>query len=484
MKHSIENPPCLFLFREDLRLTDNPSLMAAIKSKQPVICIFIYDDTSDGPWRAGSARKWWLHYSLRSLMADIEELGGKLILLEGKQEILIPQIVLQTNSTQVFWTRRYGPQQIEVDKNVKSKLESDGVKVTSTNGRLLFEPWHFKTGTRQPYRVFTPLWKAMKATGVVRPLCKKPSSLNWAEHNLNSIKLDELKLLPTSPNWASQFPQEWHPGESGAKERLVRFIKATASKYRDERNRPDISGTSGLSPHLQHGEISPVQIWHSIQIAVEQGRIPEAQADVFLSEIAWREFSYVLLFNNPDMLSKEINPKFNNFPWQFDVEKFNAWKSGNTGYPIVDAGMRELWQTGWMHNRVRMIVGSFLVKHLLVDWRDGMAWFWDTLLDADIASNTASWQWIAGCGADAAPYFRIFNPILQGQKFDPNGEYIRKFLPQLKNLPDKYISAPWEAPNSILHETGIVLGRNYPRPIIDLKEARDKALEAYEKTKT
>ena len=323
----------------------------------------------------------------------------------------------------------------------------------------------------------------MKARGTVRQAIKSANSMSWAQHSLQSLELEELDLLPTSPNWAADFSSQWQPGEAGARQRLARFISEAATHYSDARNRPDKLGTSGLSPHLQHGEISPVQIWHAIKFAVDAGDIPFDQADVFLSEIAWREFSYVLLFHNPDMLAKEINPKFSNFPWHQDSAKLKAWQSGKTGYPIVDAGMRELWQTGWMHNRVRMIVGSFLVKHLLINWRDGMAWFWDTLLDADIGANTASWQWIAGCGADAAPYFRIFNPMLQGAKFDPNGDYIRRFVPELEKLPTKYLNEPWEAPKAILQEAGIVLGDNYPHPIVDHKKARDLALAAYQKTK-
>ena len=483
MTLSDNTAPCLFWFREDLRLTDNPALHAAIESGQPLICLFLYDETSEGGWGAGGARKWWLHHSLQSLKKDIEALGGQLIFQAGTCETLIPGIVEKTEATHVYWTRRYSPSQIEIDKQIKATLEGKGISVTSMNGRLLHEPWHFKTGGGQSYRVFTPLWKAMKARGTVRQAIKSANSMSWAQHSLQSLELEELDLLPTSPNWAADFSSQWQPGEAGARQRLARFISEAAAHYRDARNRPDKLGTSGLSPHLQHGEISPIQIWHAIKFAVDAGDIPFDQADVFLSEIAWREFSYVLLFHNPDMLAKEINPKFSNFPWHQDSAKLKAWQSGKTGYPIVDAGMRELWKTGWMHNRVRMIVGSFLVKHLLINWRDGMAWFWDTLLDADIGANTASWQWIAGCGADAAPYFRIFNPMLQGAKFDPNGDYIRRFVPELEKLPTKYLNEPWEAPKAILQEAGIDLGDNYPHPIVDHKKARDLALAAYQKTK-
>lgn len=467
------------MFREDLRLADNPALEAAIDKGRPIICVFIHDDVSDGSWAAGGARKWWLHHSIKSLSSDIEKLGGRLVLLRGVQENLVPEIVENTGVANVFWTRRYGPKQIEIDKRVKLELEAKGVNVTSINGRLLYEPWHIRTDSGQPYRVFTPFWKAMKRRGNVRKKIEKPSSFKWAEHSLKSLELDALNLLPDSPDWAEDFSLYWKPGEKGAQSRLERFIEEAAACYRDNRNRPDKPGTSGLSPHLQHGEISPIQIWHAIRFAVEAGRIPEDQADVFLSEIAWREFSYVLLFHNPDMLTKEINPKFSAFPWQSNATALKAWQTGRTGYPIVDAGMRELWKTGWMHNRVRMIVGSFLVKHLLTDWRDGMAWFWDTLLDADIAANTAGWQWIAGCGADAAPYFRVFNPILQGEKFDPDGTYIKMHVPELRDLPIEYLNTPWQAPEPVLEKAGIVLGFDYPKPIVDHKKGREAALAAY-----
>lgn len=472
-------PPCVFLFREDLRLADNPALNAAFKSGRPVICIFIYDETSDGDWTLGGARKWWLHHSLKSLASNIENLGGQLILLKGKQEDLIPEILDEVGADQVYWTRRYASYQIKIDKQLKSSLQERGVSVTSMNGRLLFEPWHFKTGGNQEYRVFTPFWKAMKARGDFRQPTITPQIIKWGSHLLKSLKLDALELLPTSPDWAHCFSHQWQPGETGAHQRLTQFIKNAAANYRDDRNRPDKVGTSGLSPHLHHGEISPVQIWHAVKFAIEAGEIQEDQADIFLSEIAWREFSYVQLFHNPDMLTKELNSKFSVFPWKSDEVQLRAWQKGETGYPIVDAGMRELWRTGWMHNRVRMIVGSFLVKHLLIDWRDGMNWFWDTLLDADVAANTAGWQWIAGCGADAAPYFRVFNPILQGEKFDPNGEYIRRFIPELAQLPDTYLYAPWKAPLSVLDNAGIKLGQHYPNPIVDHKYAREAALSAY-----
>lgn len=474
-----DKAPCLFWFREDLRLADNPALAQAVASGRPLICLYVHDMEDSGRWAAGGARQWWLHGSLASLQADLNDKGAELVIRQGSSAEIVREIVSQCGVEAVFWTRRYAPYQIEADTALKVELENQGVSVTSVNGRLLFEPWAFKTGAGKPYRVFSPLWRAMQRDGDVRALAPEIEAIDAVSYDLTSVSLDELGLLPTNPDWASGFEPIWQPGEAGAKVRLKRFLDEAVANYADDRNRPDKLGTSGLSPHLQHGEISPVQIWHAVKFAIGKGDIPEDQAQKFLSEIVWREFSYVLLFHNPHMLTDELMAKFSAFPWSPDDEKLQAWQRGQTGYPIVDAGMRELWQTGWMHNRVRMIVGSFLVKHLLIDWRDGMDWFWDTLVDADIAANTASWQWIAGCGADAAPYFRIFNPMTQGEKFDPNGDYIRRFVPELAHLPTKFLYAPWDAPALVLQEAGVKLGETYPRPIVDHKQARERALAAY-----
>ncbi len=474
-----DKAPCLFWFREDLRLADNPALAQAVASGRPVICLYVHDMQEGGQWAAGGARQWWLHGSLASLQADLRDKGAELVIRQGPGAEIVREIVSKCGVEAVFWTRRYAPYQIEADTALKAELEEEGVSVTSVNGRLLFEPWAFKTGAGKPYRVFSPLWRAMQRDGDVRALAAEIEAIGAASHDLASLTLDELALLPSNPDWATGFEPIWQPGEAGAKVRLKRFLDEAVANYADDRNRPDKLGTSGLSPHLQHGEISPVQIWHAVKFAVSKGDIPEDQAQKFLSEIAWREFSYVLLFHNPHILTDELMAKFSAFPWSPDDQNLQAWQRGQTGYPIVDAGMRELWQTGWMHNRVRMIVGSFLVKHLLIDWREGMDWFWDTLVDADIAANTASWQWIAGCGADAAPYFRIFNPMTQGEKFDPNGDYIRRFVPELAHLPTKFLYAPWEAPELVLQEAGVKLGETYPQPIVDHKEAREQALAAY-----
>ncbi len=467
--------PVLFLFREDLRLADHPALTAAVATGRPLICLFVFDAAE----RAGGARQWWLHHSLLALSADIAAAGGHLTIMAGPQNRHVLDIVSQHNVSDVFWTRRYGPDHIKMDTALKADLEQAGVTVTSLNGRLLLEPWALKTGAGGHYRVFTPFWKAMNRAGPMRAIVPTVTDINGYDGDLGGVDIAALYLLPTRPNWAQGFADMWSPGTAGALDRLADFVAAAAKTYQDDRNRPDKTGTSGLSPHLQHGEISPVQIWHAIQLAVDKGDIPEDQAQVFLSEIAWREFSYSLLFHHSDLETQEINPKFAAFAWGADDAALTAWQMGQTGYPIVDAGMRQLWQTGWMHNRVRMIVGSFLVKHLMIDWRAGKEWFWDTLVDADRAANSASWQWIAGCGADAAPYFRVFNPILQAKRFDPNGDYVREFVPELAGLPDKYLFAPWTAPDGVLREAGVTLGTDYPQPIVDHKFGRDRALAAY-----
>jgi deoxyribodipyrimidine photo-lyase len=473
--------PVIFWFREDLRLQDNPGLRAAVDSGQPVICLYILEEQFEPSQSMGDAALWWLHHSLSQLEASVSAAGGSLVLRRGDARKILPTVQQETGASAVYWNRRYGPAQIDTDKQLKSELQAV-CDVHSFNGRLLFEPWAIQNKTGQPYRVFTPMWKEMQKH-TVRDLITGIRKIHGATHKLASDNLDDWGLLPTKPNWAAAFPDTWSPGEDGAHERLKDFLDGAVASYKDDRNRPDMENTSRLSPHLQMGEISPVQIWHQTQQKMAEGGVPENQAMVFLSEIAWREFSYSLLFHNPDMLREELNPKFKAFPWTQDNAKLTAWQKGQTGYPIVDAGMRQLWQTGWMHNRVRMIVGSFLVKHLLLDWRDGMAWFWDTLVDADIASNAASWQWIAGCGADAAPYFRIFNPMTQGENFDPDGTYIRTYVQELKDVPAKYIHQPWEAPENVLKESGVTIGDTYPKPIVDHGIARARALDAYEKTK-
>ena len=470
--------PALLWFRHDLRLGDNPALAAARNSGAPVIPIFILDESLAHP--PGAASRWWLHKSLAALSADLEKLGALLILRRGAAAKLIPALVEETGAAHVFWNRRYFPGHIETDKRLKTTLTEAGVKVETFNGALLREPWELKTGSGGAYRVFTPFWKALKAAGPARAgLDARPRVLEAAKTKLQSDALGDWGLLPQKPDWAAEFETLWTPGEAGARQRLNEFLHDGVHNYKDGRDRPDKDYTSRLSPHLAFGEISPLQIWQAAQAKMSAGEVSDGAGHKFLSELAWREFSYSLLFNNENLPEEPLRGEFADYPWRDDIKSLEAWRKGLTGYPIVDAGMRQLWRTGWMHNRVRMIVASFLIKDLLIRWQDGEAWFWDTLVDADLANNSASWQWVAGCGADAAPYFRIFNPVTQGEKFDPDGKYVREFVPELRRLPAAHIHAPWKAPEDVLDKAGVKLGESYPHPIVDHAAARKRALDGY-----
>ncbi|MFN3211684.1 MAG: cryptochrome/photolyase family protein [Henriciella sp.] len=465
-------------FRRDLRLDDNSALGAAVTaSGGNVVCLYVLEEMQEG--RAmGAATQWWLDKSLRALASDLEKIGGRLLLRSGKAKEILDQVITETGAKAVFWNRRYEQPGRDIDTEIKSHLKDRGISAESFNGSVLTEPWSQKAGSGGYYKVYSPYWRSVQANYQMPPRIAAPAQLN--SPTVRSEELSEWKLHPTRPDWSKGFNALWTPGEAGAKARLARFLDGGVSVYKDDRNRPDLEdGTSGLSPHLAFGEISPAQIWRATKSKMDAGEIDEKGGHHFLSEVVWRDFSYVLLYHNPDLATENFKPDFNLMPWREDREDLIAWQKGLTGYPIVDAGMRQLWHTGWMHNRVRMIVASFLTKHLLIHWRHGEEWFWDTLVDADPASNSASWQWTAGSGADAAPYFRVFNPITQGEKFDKSGDYVRKWCPELARLPRKYLYQPWEAGPFILHEAGIKLGETYPLPIIDHKAGRERALAAY-----
>ena len=478
----------LYWFRDDLRLADNPALDAAVSSGYPVHLFYILDQ-SDAHTRAlGGAQLWWLHHALRELGASIEARGGTLAIYKGNPLDILPKLAKSYDAKAVFWNRRYHKAQIALDKELKTSLEATDIPVKSFNAHLLREPWDVQSKTGTPMKVFTPYWKASReGFSPAQPL-KLPKTIQSAPLSPKAPKpvpLDRLGLLPTKPDWASEFGQYWQPGEAGAKAKLDTFLKIGFVGYAENRNRPDMPSTSRLAPHLRFGDISIRQVWHTAQFAIESGKTKASSEDlrVFTSELGWREFSYHLMFNQEDIGRINVQRRFDEFPWQNDKKLLKAWQRGQTGYPIVDAGMRELWQTGFMHNRVRMIVASFLVKHLLIDWRTGEDWFWDTLLDADLANNAASWQWVAGSGADAAPYFRIFNPILQGEKFDPEGHYVREFVPELKGLSNKALHSPWLAKPMELEAGGVKLGKTYPHPIVEHDFARDRALSAFKSLK-
>jgi deoxyribodipyrimidine photo-lyase len=474
----MSKPPVVVWFRKDLRLADNPALDFALSTGSPIIPVFVWNPSDDGEWAVGGASKWWLHRSLGAFSASLEKHASRLIIRSGPALPGLRRIVQETGARTVVWNRRYEPASIAGDTAVKQGLLDDGIDARSFNGALLFSPMRIRNQSGQPFKVFTPFWKHCLTHPVreVVPfhMSTLPNPLEWPE----SEDIEGLRLNPRI-EWDVGFRDIWQPGEAGAQAALRDFLGAPVERYASDRDRPDISGTSRLSPHLHWGEISPAQVYHAVE-KDSNGR----GASVFLSQIGWREFAHHLLFHFPHTTTEPLRPEFERFPWSEDREKLRAWQRGQTGYPIADAGMRQLWQTGWMHNRVRMVVASFLVKHLLLPWQEGARWFWDTLVDADLANNTLGWQWSAGCGADAAPYFRIFNPILQGTKFDPEGDYVKKWVPELGRLPAKHIHAPWEAPTGVLEAAGVKLGENYPRPLVDHGEARTRALEAYEVLKS
>lgn len=489
----MEKPTILVWYRNDLRVTDNPALYSACQSAERLnahlLPIFIFDAVTPGVHRIGGASRWWLYESLMGLDQSLRRRGSRLMLRQGPADEVLQDIIARYGVTEIHWNRRYEPWATAADADLKAALKDQGVVVSSHQASLLVEPWSLKTKTGGPYRVYTPFSKACFAriaSDGIGDVSPAPTTLPPVPSGFASDRLDEWELQPTAPNWASEFPEHWRPGERGAVERLSRFVDETVTAYGDERNRPDIAGTSGLSPHLRWGEISPRRIWQAMEMAVAASGaagLPKGP-ETFLKEILWREFAYSLLFHFPHLPETPLDGKFSAMPWRRHYgDVLTAWQRGETGYPLVDAGMRQLRRTGWMHNRVRMVAASFLIKHLMVPWQEGQAWFWDTLVDADLASNSASWQWVAGCGADAAPYFRIFNPTGQAEKFDPDGDYIRRWVPELARLPKAVIHKPWEATPMDLKAAGVSLGGNYPRPIVDHPTARGQALAAYDVVK-
>jgi deoxyribodipyrimidine photo-lyase len=473
--------PCIVWFRDDLRLSDHPALHAAASTGAPVICLYVLDQ-SDRPHARplGGAARWWLAQSLRALQASLQAIGSSLVLRQGSAARIITALAQEAGAQAVYWNEiAQAAYQAQADQ-VAAGLEAIGVASQSFPGDLLATPVQIRTKEGRGLRVFTPFWKRVRALGDPPKPLPAPKALGSAP-TVISDRLEDWKLEPSHPDWAGGLRERWTPGEKSAQARLGEFLKSHVAGYSGDRDRPDRAGTSGLSPHLRFGEISPRQVWHAARFAAAERHVLSGDIDKFLSELGWREFCRHLLFDVPDLATRNLQTSFDAFPWKHDDKALAAWQRGQTGYPIVDAGMRELWHTGVMHNRVRMVVASFLVKHLLIDWREGEKWFWDTLVDADAASNPANWQWVAGSGADAAPYFRVFNPILQGEKFDPDGAYVRRWVPELGSLPDGLIHQPWRAAPLELASAGVELGKTYPHPIIDHKVGRERALAAYAK---
>ena len=461
--------------RDDLRLDDNPALSEAAALGLPLTVVYILDEESDGVRPLGGATKWWLHHSLASLAGALEAKGSRLLLRRGPAKEIIRELAAEKNARHLFWNRRYGQPERTVDAAVKAWATENGLQASSYQANLLFEPWTVQTGAGGPYKVFTPFWRACLAGADIRDPLQVPGTLPAPPSRSGTAQADDTldgwDLLPSAPDWSGGLAAVWEPGEDGARHRLEDFLDGPAEEYGTGRNIPGVEGTSRLSPHLRFGEVSPFRVWRQIRRHYPN-KVP-ADVGIFRAELGWREFCWHLLYTNPDLATRNYRPDFDRFEWEKPAkDELEAWQQGRTGYPFVDAGMRQLWQTGWMHNRVRMAAASFLVKNLLTDWRVGEAWFWDTLVDADAASNPANWQWVAGSGADASPYYRIFNPVTQSKKFDAAGNYLRHYIPELADLDGKAIHEPWKA--------GAELD-GYPQPLVDLPESRERALEAYQK---
>jgi deoxyribodipyrimidine photo-lyase len=471
-------PPAILWLRRDLRLTDNPALNAALAHGGPVLPLYIDAPESEAPWAPGGASRWWLHHSLAALDQALRQRGTSLLIARGQPLQVLRALCRETGADAVFWNRQYEPAAIARDTEIKTALQEDGIEVHSSNGTLWREPWQIRTGGNEPYRVFTPFWRNLAAQLPEPRVSAAPERMAAPERVPRSLQLKDLDLLP-SLGWAGEFPAHWQPGEAGALELLAGFVETDLGAYRSQRDLPAVDASSRLSAHLHFGELSPQQV----QAATRRGA---GDAEPYLRQLGWREFAHHLLYHYPHTAQQPLNPKFAAFPWRHVADygdDLRAWQRGRTGIPIVDAGMRQLWRSGWMHNRVRMLVASLLTKNLLIPWQEGARWFWDTLLDASLANNTMGWQWVAGCGADAAPYFRIFNPVLQSQKFDAHGVYIRRWIPELARLPDDALHAPWLAKPAVLAQAGVRLGHHYPLPIVDLAASRERALAAYAQIK-
>lgn len=466
--------PVILWFRQDLRLADNPALTHAAATGRPIVPVYILDQGSRVR-PMGAASLWWLDKSLRALDAALRQRGSRLLLRRGDSEAELHRLIAETGAGSVFLNRLFEPDAFARDADIAHGLQAEGIACKGWNGTLLARPGSVLNGSGQPYKVFTPFLKALIAGATPPPRTAPPARIATPA-DLASDDLDAWGLHPTRPDWSGGF--DWTPGEAGAGAALSAFLERGLRTYSVDRDIPAEPATSRLSPHLHFGEISPWRAVEAARTTADAGQAPASEAEKFVAEIGWREFSAHLLHAFPRMTDTAFRPGYDAMPWRDDPAGLEAWKHGRTGYPVVDAGMRELWSSGYMHNRVRMIVASFLVKHLLIDWRDGESWFRDTLVDADVASNVQNWQWVAGSGADAAPYFRIFNPITQGRKFDADGRYVRQWIPELRGLPDRWLHAPWTAPPEVLRDAGLRLGADYPRPIVDHDLARKRALDA------
>ena len=464
-------------FRQDLRLKDNLALNDLVKKCTKILPIYIFDTKEV----LGGASKWWLNYSLESLNKSLNKKNSKLYFFKGSPEKILDELIFKYNIKVIHWNRLYDKYSVQRDSNIKTNLQKKNINIKSYNSSLINEPWIIKNKSNSFFKVFTPYWNTSLERIRDIKLHQPPKNIKTLLINeTKTISIKDLELYPKKSNWTKTLFSHWIPGEDQALKKFNNFNNKIINNYESGRDRPDKNFTSKLSPHLHFGEISPERIF----LKVKKNKVDNIQSKKkFLAEIGWREFSYNLLFNYPNIRTEAIQEKFKKFPWKNNSKYLKAWQKGTTGYPIVDAGMRQLYQTGWMHNRVRMIVGSFLCKNLLIHWWQGEKWFYDTLVDADLGSNSAGWQWIAGCGADAAPYFRVFNPVTQGLKFDPSGEYVKKFIPELKNIPNEIVHSPWELSIDNQKKYKCILGNDYPFPIVELAKSREKALDAFSSLK-
>lgn len=463
---------CLLWLTQDLRISDHMPLRDAVKQGYEVIPLYIYSEEDEHPWSMGSASKWWLHHSLKSLCSSYEGKGSRLIIRKGKFLTVLKEMIEETGAEAIFYHKRVEPFARNSEDKLSGYFQKEGIGFHGYYDNLLFTPGSVLNGKNEPYQVYTPFYKACLKMPVPRPPIAQPDHLNKVNTSIQSLEVDELALLPSIP-WDKEFYTLWMPGEERAKERLKYFAAHNVAEYSTHRDYPYMDATSRLAPHFHFGEISPFQVWKVVEKASGE------KGSSYLRQLIWREFAHHMLYHFPHTDVSPLREEFKHFPWKKNAKLFGVWKKGLTGYPIVDAGMRQLWRLGWMHNRLRMIVGSFLVKDLLIPWQEGEKWFWDTLVDADLSNNAFGWQWVGGCGADAAPYFRIFNPVIQGEKFDPEGQYVRAFVPELKDLPNEWIHKPWLAPEDVLRSAGVTLGKTYPHPVVDHNEARNLALEYY-----
>jgi deoxyribodipyrimidine photo-lyase len=476
--------------RNDLRLADNPALAAACRHGDPIVIVYVWADDVPARWAPGAAARWWLWQSVTALAADLRRQGSDLHIRRGRAADVLPRLAREVHAGAVYWNRALTPGQASEDDRLAQVLRRGNVKAKQCTANVLVDPEAILNRSGRPYAVFTPFWHALMERALPLPQ-PAPTRIPATGPLLNDTATTNLAdqaardwshgfADQAARDWSHGFAAAWQPGEAGAR-RLLARVPDLLPTYARDRDRVDRTATSRLSPHLHYGELSPRQLWHTVRDLADHdpnGALTGG-AEALLRQLAWREFAHHLLHHHPETSEQPLRSTFDRFTWRDDPEALRAWQQGQTGYPLVDAGMRQLWQTGWMHNRARLVCASFLTKDLLLPWQAGARWFWDTLLDADLANNSFGWQWVAGCGADAAPYYRIFNPVLQGRRFDPQGSYVRRWVPELQSLPDAWIQAPWEAPSEVLAAAEISLGETYPLPIIAHDVARRRALGAY-----